>query len=678
MKLRHPLIPLIIMICLLCVGWGVPAEARARKPRAFFIIANIRQALEVSYEFNNEVAEGTRQTTTFIDHKLEESYQIGFDFALYDPKLAKGKARFRLEFDQETYTGNRQTPGNVMGSNLEYAMEMVFFEKSPYTVPLHANSSRSRVDRPYTGSFYAKNDSFGIGLFVRNKYVPFHTRYSLNTVDTTGLAINRIFTNENIYFSATNQLRNLSTTEMTFLRRTVSSEVRDHINYTDEVTTTEAVIRNTLVWQKDVLQRVLSTRLARQSERGSRSTDTTQGAVSLTWDLGRALRGGADYSLNDLKGSDRNRKESSATARLQHSLFKSLQENIDLFSRTTTVDEGEEKEQGWGAAIQYNKLLPAQSSINVGVDHHFSKTVRDFTASDIFVVQQIQMPRNFDEIFFYERRLDYVGIDWVNGRPTLRKASQAPDDPTPFPYIEGIDYIFDEFNNSILFFWGSIQPNENIVVEYRVHVDPSVTFSRSVTNVQSSLSLFKERFRIYGSVERNINKVLAGNKESALDDDILAYRGGVHVIYPLWRLHGEFFSYDSDNYGYNGFEVGAKYQKVSGSTSLTAQLRERVTFWSQKNPVLFTRTGGGDRTDNILTGLVQYRRILYNRVNMLVKADYIGRSGQQTNNTYSLGVTLQTRLGKLVAEVAASMGWYTSPTISRRQDEFRLKLTRYF
>lgn len=661
---------LLLLVLLACQAVPRDAEAAARRSsRGLFLISNIRQALEVSYEYRGDTTSSDRGENSRQTNKLEESYRLGANFAIYNPRIFKGKFSTKLLFDQIQDEGTRIRSASSKGSRLEYQFEATALERKPYSIPLFASSTASTVRRQFQSSFEATTDTYGMGLNLRNRYIPASIRYQVRETETAGQNINRINRNENFYLDASHRLGRRSSTDLTVGIFETSSSSSGGVSYQDTYQGYNTTLRNHTIWQnKKGLNRYLTTILSQQVQEGRTNTETLQGAASLAWDLGRALRGSLDLQSSRMDSDIQDRKQHSAKVELRHNLYKSLQTILQVDGRQTDTREGRETERYGLVSLQYGKSLPAEAVLSLNLYHRVGTMERDFITSELVVTQSVILPADLDTTGSAVIRLDYS--DMVPGSLQILN----PRSPLDI-FAEYSDYELDPIFTAITFRSGLLAGGDQLLLTYRVRVNPSAVVSRQNTNLSGTLSLAKRRYVVSAAVNKQTQSQDSGLPDPAFEQDILDWRASLDVNHPNLVMRGELFGYSSNEYSYNGFEAGVRYWRQKKQSSLTLTLRDRFVTTSQGKSSFSTVR---DSTNNTLAATALYRKRLFNRASLLLKGEVLTITGEYDRSQFSVDATLQTRFGRLVAELTASVTQYFTPMTDSREDQLKLRLTRYF
>ncbi|BEH11739.1 MULTISPECIES: hypothetical protein [Geobacter] len=656
------------LMVLLVLSPPFPADA-ARLTLLRF--GKLTQNISLGYEFDQQSSQsdgGTGLDST--SHRFDERYRAAFRYAVLSPRLLNGSVRVGANLEQENEETTNRSASDGSSHQLEYNVNGTWFQRSWYPVTFFTYQQHNRVRQAFTPSYDIKTDGVGATLSLQNNYVPTLFNYSLRSNATSGAGADTENTIEAFLLSFSHNYRSLSNATLS-LSLNKSDTVTKGEATTTSSDTRSVVFRHLLNLGTTDLTRTLNTLASYVNETGTVRNHTLELNESLDWWVGKALQTHAIYIHRDRTFADRKTVEDSGVGWIQHRLYKSLTTRLDLRGKNTTFDNnGSITEIGGGGTIDYEKKLPEESSLLVGVGYNYgitdnklgadalpvineSATVPDLPPYELVLGQLDVNPdsivvRNRERTFIYTPGTDYQVVP--DGRETRIVFPQIPT-VGPVPITAG----------SIL------------SIDYEYRLAPSITYSQSVYTGYATLSLFQERHRLFVRVTDSSQDVL--ENRGAGSPQLSDYR----TLNLGFESRREFLSYgasylriDSDINPSQTFEGYSRYVRSFGRDLVRLNLRERYTL----------HDNGDGRTESSYTNTLnltgEYLRPVTNWATMRLIGDYLMVRGRSPSDEVSASVELNAQLGRTELSLFSELAWKFLPQNTNRSTAIRLQISRSF
>jgi len=652
-------------------------ESVAQPTRGLILLGNFQQAVGASYQYDGQTtSNATRQETS--NHLLEGSYRFGTDYALYSPHLLKGKLTADLSFSATRFSGTNEPSDTSQGLNVRYVLDGTLLDKSPYPVNFFTSSSIQKVQRPFASSYDLTTDSYGAGFSLRNIFLPIQFNYNFTKSETSGLADNNEQQIENFSFIANHRVRENSVTVAQLLFSNNRSALTGQTSIVESFSTNKIDLTNLLSWSSGGNSRNLSSGFQYQEDSGDRQATSIGYSEDLAWDFGKALRGDLRYSYSYLKVPEQTREEHIGEGSLKHYLLQNLRTELAIRGRSTDLTDGKEQEVEGKVSLDYQKKLPAESMLQLGYSQAIGVVDRSLSGTTVFIT-------NERIVATFLTQIQLLHLHVTAGTIHLRNANQAI---RAIPYIQGPtgDYTVSQIGRVTFISinpTGAIADGDILLADYQASVDPSVTYGTNNLSLYGALLLYGNFCRIFGSLDDYRQDLMEGRADTANLQQSKSYRAGVEFRGDYTSFKGEYINYDSTYSVYEAVDVAVRYSRDFAESSLLLYLRDRLTNPSPSPSTVVISAPGGVRAvqlsnDNAFSAGSVYRRLFFNRLILKLTADYLNVTGQTNREGVSVGMDLQARFGKIIAELKTNVHWLTTGGLTRRDDYVRLDLTRNF
>lgn len=671
MKMRKIFCIFILLVIL-------PANnAMAQKKKALILLDHFRQTASLTYQYNGQTSESGKSEALLRENLFSEAYRFDIDYGVYDPRLLKGHLAAELKLDQDMFSNNVSS-GSSTGHHFLYNLNGVFFGRHPYPVNFFANSATAQVQRTFSGSFNLATDSYGAGSFLKNNYLPLQFNYSRNKSMTSGLANNREQVLENFSLLAKHKVRDFSYTEAELSYFSSNTDTKGNTAISESFLTNDFSVNNQLTWASDGNGRSLSTSLRFRQEGGDRDSSTLDFGEALTWDFGKAFKAGARYSNSHQKTGTQEKQEDTGDVWLRHILFQNLRSAVQLQGRSTDFPSGKEREIAGSFSVDYQKILPTEGLFQLTFSQLYGVLDRNLADTKLFIEGE-----RISSSFFADIQLK--NSDIVPGTIVVRSLDES------ITYLVDVDYTVEQRGRLtflIISFDGSIPEGVTLLVDYEVDIKPSIKYATNVRNINGLLLLYGRRLRIFAGLDDYDQETLSGRADPTNLIKHRTYRGGLEITGKELTLRAEYTNHDSTTSVYQSVDGSLRYRKDFDVSSLTLQVKDRITF--RENPaatvteiivpgiITKTTTINETETENVFVLGADYRRTLLRVAKVKLAAEYLNKSGLNRRDALSLGMAFQARLGKMIAELKSNVSWLMTSLSKRRDDTVRLEITRYF
>lgn len=644
-----------------------PGSAWAAKRRVIFQLANLRQWLDLSYQYtgtktDNKVAIDRSSQ----DHELEQVYHFGIDYAILSQRLANGTLEIDLGTDQTitSESAPREQSDKDAGLRLEYLFDMVLFERRPYPVTLMANRIQQRINAPFAENYTLNSSNYGAGLAVRHDLFPFQLSYRYATSETSGLRVDRSQSLDELLFESTLNWWDFSQTR---LRGRISSTETDFDGLSSSSLSTDSYDlkgQNLLTWGQLERKNTLNSRYQLRKNSGSSQLRSVQWTEDFELQLGRGLTiGGAyDYNKNDVP--QQTRVENKNRGWIEHRLYKSLTTRLDYSGSEVEYSSGTDQRFRGQASLSYNKKLPKNSSLTLGYSYGYGELDRNLSDRNMFVPLEQGVVDAFNTVTLTTPQIDDASV-----------VLYADDIKTP--YLGA--YTVNKVGNNVEIFIPGAVPGDIVYVEYSYQLDNSIEYSTTTHSISAALGLFNQRFRIYSTVNLSDQELIDGSDEVSPLHQQTFIQFGVDGNFKQTSLGSSYIYLDTSLSTDKTLETYFSHQKEIGRNLLSLRLTDRYSIVRQKEGLLTgsSSTGSTNKSNSLMFN-VDYRKPLRRNTTLNLRGQLLDIRGEQHQNDVSFGSTLESRWYKFELLVNADVTWTLLENTTTREDLFSIKLRRYF
>lgn len=664
MRKRVTLICLIATLCSSSRAWG-GAAVEVVQPRGLLLLGGVRQWASLVYDYNGHDSGDTGSSS----HQFKEAYHFGTDVALIDPHLLNIQLDSDVWLVQSRFSNDDGVSRSSNELQFQYSLAAVAFDRAPYPIVITSSRTQATVTGTFTPSYTTTSTGNGVMASLLNRIVPLRFRYQRTTLDTDGLTRDSSTTTDNISLNATNSFRDISHTELNVAFG--SQQVASGLAGSDS-SAVSLVLSNGLKLDKEK-RYTLSTTLQWQDSLLSQNgtaipQQTADFTEALACRFGGALQGGAtyQYSFNKTLGfNDREQvmKANQFTVFLSHRLFRNLETRISGQARVSEILGGNESLYGGTAAVSYRRSLPAESELTLGFGGSHLVTDRDLAASTLIVRDEEHLAGQQGESI----PLKVTGTQTV----VVRIISHNPE----MTYTEGTDYLVDFPAAGSIFIvpGGTIAPGTVLFITYSIDLSPSVKYSTDTVSASGSLSLFRNRYRIFGNILEQSQSLISGR---ATDSSLPATRTAmIHADanYPANVLSLEYVRYSSGATGYSYVEGGWRFDRRFPLSGFTLRIRDRYTTYDA------LASGSRGYSENTFDIGGSYSRSLFSWARAQVQLNLVDVRGGELSRDYAyFRTSLQGRINSLLLTLAGQTIWRLTGSQSTRDDSVHVEITRYF
>ncbi len=657
---------LLVFALLLSLGLS-PAPAVAR-PRAILMIRDFHNWLDLDYEYDGRMADSENSKQTYSEHQLTQTYHFDMQYAIYNPRWLHGHLELGLGLQEEWYDGETYGSGSDVSWENSYHLDGIAMDRRSTPVNFFASSQTDSVNRRFDRNYDLTTENYGIGMTFKNRLLPAHVNFMSVRAETDGLELDRIQKTRTYTADCTHAVRDLSLTELSYTR------TEDDTSYngdqpSEDNTCKEFDARNNLSWGEHLKRSYLSSTYHHRRESGYNDLESTDWSESLLWKPGTALKMGLDYHYNQDETAGLERKDHKTKAWVEHRLYDSLTSRAWYRNRDSDFSSGKENEYSWLLGLAYEKMLPRESTFNLGYSYEYGETDRNLESGEFFVIDE----RLLIDIF---------------GRNTLRQLDIVADtivvrnqDKT-ITYREGSDYLVVPVGREtdLVIPDGSlISTGDIVLVSYDYLVDPDINYSTTINRGYVSLALFQQRYRFYGDVIDSNQELIAPKGDPELAErlyDLTSYTLGFAGIHGAATYGVEYVDYDASTDKRRHVEGFWRCHWYYPRQFFFFSLRDRVT----KHYEVDDYSGDNSGRENTFTASFRYKRRLPLSALFEFQADFLDQRGRQYDrDELDLRASYLLRVGKLVfeARIEEEMEWYENNHRSR-DDRVYLKIRRYF
>ncbi len=205
----------------------------------------------------------------------------------------------------------------------------------------------------------------------------------------------------------------------------------------------------------------------------------------------------------------------------------------------------------------------------------------------------------------------------------------------------------------------------------------SIKYSTTGYSLSTNVSLFANRYRLYGSLSKTDQDKIAGvDSVSPLIQQTYA-QIGLDGNFDSISLGTSYTYLDSNLSTDKTTEAFVSYLLRKNRSHLSLRLTERYTTTQQNEEN--SGNAGGLQNRNSLTFNADYRRRLYSNLTMSLRGHVIDiRSQNQDQDDIFLGMVLESRWYKFELQLSADVTWQLYKDSSSREDTVSFRIRRYF
>ncbi|SHI77067.1 hypothetical protein SAMN02745165_00816 [Malonomonas rubra DSM 5091] len=656
----------------------VPTCGHAARRQVIFQLSNLQQWIDVSYQYSGSKTNSDgRENRSARDHEFEQEYHIGIDYAILSRRLANG----RLELDVGTnevfsYDRTGSDPNDHdIGFGLEFLFDMVLFERRPYPVNLDASRVQQWINAPFADNYQLTSQNFGVSLSARQEIFPFNLGYRFFTNETSGLSLDRLQESDELVFDSKLNWWEISTTNLRakVSRVDISFEASDREEISTELY--DLGIDNILSWGGGKRKNTLNSSYGLRNSSGSSESRSENWSENIELQLGEGLSVGAGYDYRKNTVPQQERKERSYQGWAEHRLYDSLTTRASYSSSETEYLTGINQQFRSQTSVAYNKRLPRESNITLSYGYGYGENDRN-------------LDDNVIQVFDEGVRVDVLGIGYLSNTNVISNDVE-PNSVRVFVDlgggIRGDELVAGDFSISpagnqtqisidpaTVAFYGTF----DYLVDYNYVTNESIEYSTETHTISAVLGLFKQRYRIYGTLILGDQDLIDGDDSTSPLSQQTFVQVGFEGSHSEASYGFKYLYLDTILSTDRTAEAYLSYLKAIGRNLLTVRLTERYSVISQKERL--SSSARGSRDSNTFMLNVNYRKPLGAAAKASFGVQFIDLRGETRQDDLSFGASFDYRWYKFEFSFNADMtfGFYED-TISR-EDSLSLQLRRYF
>ncbi|MBN1956892.1 MAG: hypothetical protein JXQ81_10860 [Desulfuromonadales bacterium] len=659
----------VFLLLLCCVFFLPPSPAEAARKKVIFQLSNFRHWAQLEYDYSgkSDSSDGAEDRYS-QDHELSETYHLDIDYAILDRDLANGGLAVEFGLDQtyENQSGGSGCSGSSIGFTGEYQLDLIAFERRVTPITLMSSLTQERISAPFTESYDQTRQALAAAIALRNSFLPARLSYRYDTTETSGLSIDRIQDTEELAFSVSSSSADFSETRLDAETSRRSTELSGQSTVLNRTDSDEIELHNLLRWGSLSRKSSLNSRYRLVKDSGTSERQTRTWDEDLKLQLGEALSSELSYGYRNVETPNQEQRQQSGEAALEHQLFDSLTTRLSYRVDQTDYLTGEERDWQAQAGWSYSKKLPRDSHLNMSYRYRYGVTDRNLVDQQLTVIDE-----TFTVTVFLAGFLEQPDI--------------IPESIVVYSADRSIIYTRDtEYRINVIgrrteleIIGGGIVAGDLLSIDYLYRVNNSIEYSTTGHAVSTSLSLFQQRYRVYGSFSTTDQTLTSGVVNvSPLTDQTYAqvgFEGDFEVV-----SFGSSYTYlDSTLSTDKTTEAFVNYLFRKNARSLNLRLTERYTTTRQNE-----RTSGltGDEEGrNSLSFNADYRRYLRRNMTLNLRGRVIDIRGQNRDqDDILLGMIFEARWYKFELLLNADVTWKLYEDRTAREDNLGFRIRRYF
>ncbi len=661
MRLKKILLHTGIMLIL-----TMPNEAMSQQ-RGLILLGELQQSVGLIYDYNGKRASYTNgRDFSLTEHRFEEKYHFDIPYGIYSHRLLKGHLSTDFSLNQEMFSASGTSPGTGSGFNFQYSIDGILLDRKPYPVSFFSNSSRNHVQREFSGGYDLITDSNGVGIFLKNRYLPVKANYSVINSKTSGQYQDRTQDTENISLGMSNRIMDLSQTDASIFHSENRSALIGGAD-SSRSTGSEYSIRNRLYW--DGRNKELNSSYKLHESTGVIDNRYSVVVENFNVALGRSLDAGLEYENTHNRSMDQREVSNAGGAWLQHRLFQSLTTRLTFQIRDNEINDGSESDIGGSLVIGYKKRLPNRSNLALNFSQRVDVIDSKRDSDTALVVDEPLTARYFEQNVLINRNV-------VTDSIVVRSADPSK---SSIRYTLGIDYWVELVGTQTrLIFLGSptINDGDNLLVTYRYLVNPSIKYATYSRSIGGYVSFLDGRYRVFGGIDNTTQDLISGS------DDVLrlgsqhSYRLGFDAKLENVSFGVQYLDYVSRDDKHQTVEGFASHDREFARGLLSLYMKDTYTMY-EENPTAGAASSA--YSENLVKLGMLYRKVLFGLADMKLKTDYAGsRGGPLKRDLVTVGLNVQVVFRNAIITFLSQMNWQDQGGNSTRDEQVRLELTRFF
>ncbi|WP_136526173.1 hypothetical protein [Geomonas ferrireducens] len=625
-------------------------------------LRNLRQSVETTYHL--KAAQADLVSTT--QQSLQEDYHLGLDYAVYRARLLHGEIGLDLRADQNLYMGNERSTNDTYGFGVLYNITGIFLDRFPYPLSFSFTSDIADVPREFASSYQQKSNSLALHLPISSTFVPITFGYNRTSNETSGLELDSRSKSDSYTFGASHNYKN-SETYFTIVGSTLDLTT-DNDEPSQQSSNIDANLRNSLNFSTPSLNRILNTRAHVVTQRGVNESRTTDLGASLSWDLGRALETGTDYSFTMREEPTQIQRTHNARAWLQHRLFKSLTTRIEAEGNDRSLSAGSEQSGGGGLVLDYHKLLPHDSRMQLTAGRHYLVTANKLSDSGI-------------DVFAETHAVDQLLVIPLNQQNVVEGSVKVWNQARTREYDPNLDYEVRQngLTTEVVIRTGTsrIVVGDLVSIDYKVLVNSNITYSTTNDALGADFTFLENKYRVFANWNRTSQDLISGSA------DQINLAGSTS-----YRLGGD-TRFDDD-----AGTLSVEYTRVVSSAEKSQTYKGafmRSGSWMQgrytmnltdryliRESDLVSKGNSGGNTSNVFSASSSYSKMLENTALVTATGNLLNNTGYIDNTNLSLSLDVRWNVRKLTFNVNSQANFRYSGSGWTSDQTLMLRMARQF
>ena len=665
-KISRYIVPILLLICSFFL---LPFPAEAARKKVIFQLSNFRHWTELEYKYSGKSYSNDTSADRYLqNHDLTETYHLDIDYAILDRDLANGSLAVELGMDQayENESGGGDHGGSWDGFSGEFLFDLSAFERRFYPINLMSSLTQERITAPFTENYDQTHHLFSAAIALRNSFLPPRLSYRYDTIETSGLTIDRTQKTEELVLSASSSVGDFSKTRFYAGTNSRSTDLSDKTLSSTRTDTDEVELYNLLRWGSLTQKSSLNSRYHFIDDSGTSERRTHTWDEDLTLQLGQALRTEFSYGYRSNKSPNQVQRQHRGNASIEHQLFNSLTTRLGYSIDQTDYLSGEEQNWQSQASFAYTKSLPRESRLNMSYSYRYGEINRNLLDQQLTIIDE-----GFSVNVFLTGFLEKLDI--------------IPESIVVYNADRSIVYVLDtEYRINTIgrrteleIIGGGIVTGDTLSVDYLYQVNNSIEYSTTSNSLSASLSLFGQRYRLYTSLSQTDQELIAGvTNVSPLTRQTYA-QIGFEGNFDRVSFGTSYLYLDSTLSTDKTAEAFVNYLLRKNRSHLNLRLTERYTTTQQNEG----NVGASDdiQKRNSLSFNADYRRQLHSNLTLNLRGHVIDIRGPgRDQDDIFLGMILESRWYKFVLQMSADVTWKIYEDSASRNDSVSFKIRRYF
>ena len=652
-----------------CSLFLLPVSAEAARKKVIFQLSNFRHWAEIEYDYSGKSYINDYTTDRYAqEHDLKETYHLEIDYAILDRNLANGGLMVELGLDQiyEDESGSSGYSDNSAGFSGEYLFDLIAFERSLYPISMMSSLSREKITAPFTENYDQTRQASSLIFTLRNEFLPVQVSYRYGTTETSGLRVDRKQTTEELSLSGSSSVVEMSETQFYAETSSRSTDLSDRSLSSTQTDTDEFEVYNRLHWGALRKKSSLNSRYHVVEDTGTSDRRTRTWDEDLNLQLGQALSTELSYGDRWIESSNQEQHQRQGDIWVEHQLFDSLTTRVGYSVERTDYLTGEDRQWQSQVGLAYTKRLPRVSRLSLSYTYRYAENDRNLLDQSLTVSDE-----NFTVNVFLAGFLEQLDI--------IPETIVVYNIDRSIVYTPGTEYRINVIGRrtELEIIGGGIVAGEVLSVDYQYRVNNSIEYSTTGHALIGSLSLFEQRYRLYGSYSETNQSLISG----VVNVSPLTQQKHVEI-----GLEGKYERFS--------FGTSHMYEESTLSTDHTTEafinclLRKNLSHLNLRLTERYTTTQQNENsvsisedneTRNSMSFNADYRRPLFRNTTLNLRGYVIDiRRQSRRQDDIFLGMVFESRWYKFEAQLTADVNWKIYEENSTREETVSLKIRRYF